>query len=278
MFTFSRLLRPDQIKVNMKARNVEDAFDELLDVLPADRIDVKKAKKLLLERDKQSPTAIGFGVAIPHIRTKISDGAFYVAVGIAPDGIKFHSIDGETSKIVVMIIGPENATSMYLKLLAQVSTVLKDERVRAGLLAAKSNLEVIEVLLGEEEKFKPKESRRPDMGKELLILVIYQEELIEDVLSTLLSFGVHKATVLDGMGIGKAMAFGVPLFNSFRDIMQEDQPTNKTILALIDKQLVDSAVEKIEEACGAFDTKEHGFIMTVPITSLRGVNQESNRG
>jgi|GEM_PF-1864954 len=275
MFGIARLLSPEQIKVDLKAKTSEEAIEELLDLLPAKRIDKRKVKKLFLERERQASTALSCEVAIPHIRTDLTDGAFYLLIGRSQQGIDFHEAQGVLSKIIFLIIGPKNATEMYLKLLAQISTLMKDVSVREKIMQAKSNFGILEVFVLEEEKLKPQAVKISDADKDLLIIVMYQEEYVEDVLAILLSFNVTKATILDGVGIGKAMAFGIPLFNSFRDIMQEDQPTNQTILAVVSREVVGMITQKIETLCGDLDLRERGMLLTVPIRTICGLGKSS---
>lgn len=270
MFGISRLLRPEQIKVDLRATTAEEVFEELLELVPSGRVDVKKLKKLFLERERQSSTAIGYEVAIPHVRTDLTEGAFYVLVGRSQKGVDFRDESGVLTRIIFLIIGPENATEMYLKLLARISTLMKDGIIRQKLLDANSNFSILEVFEEAEEKLKAKEPARGVSNKELLIIVMYQEEYVEDILSILLSFNVTKATILDGVGIGKAISFGVPLFNSFRDIMQEDQPTNKTILAIVDNDVIALISRQIESICGELDLKEKGMLVTLPIHTMSG--------
>ncbi len=120
---------------------------------------VERAKKLgkvtegeeylaaLEKREGIISTGIGMGVAIPHAKLD-SFQDFFIAVGIKRygSGIEWDSLDGSPVRIVFLIGGPISQQTAYLKLLSQLTKVIKQEKNRQDLLAAQSAEEVIELL------------------------------------------------------------------------------------------------------------------------------------
>ncbi|MFM8558899.1 MAG: PTS sugar transporter subunit IIA, partial [bacterium] len=53
-------------------------------------------------------------------------------------GLAFDSMDGEPTYIVVLLAGPENIAPLQVKVLANISRVLKEESVRDELRRAPS--------------------------------------------------------------------------------------------------------------------------------------------
>jgi mannitol/fructose-specific phosphotransferase system IIA component (Ntr-type) len=83
----------------------------------------------ILEREKLLSTGFGLGLAIPHAKLKgIKD--FLVGLGIHEKGVEFDSLDEKPVHVLVMILGPEHQQEDYLKVLARVTSFLKDNRER----------------------------------------------------------------------------------------------------------------------------------------------------
>jgi mannitol/fructose-specific phosphotransferase system IIA component (Ntr-type) len=70
--------------------------------------------KSVMEREAQSNTGIGRGVACPHCRTP-NEGELLCAVGWSPDGIAYGSTDGKPVHLVVMYYVPDSERNAYLK-------------------------------------------------------------------------------------------------------------------------------------------------------------------
>lgn len=277
MLNLAKILQSSAILTEMKASTPGEVFDELLNVIPIESINRKKIKKELIAREKQSSTAIGHGVAIPHVRTKQVQGTFHIIFGRSADGIQFADPEGGLTHIFFMIIGPEDATGMFLKLLGQISLLMKEGSLRRQIMAAKSNYGILQAISETEESLKLDLTSSEDAKKELMVIVLFREEYLEDVYAILMGYNVTKATILDGIGIGKAVSQGIPLFNTFRDIMQEDQPANKTILAIVDKEVTDPIIQKITELCGGFDSEESGMLFTLPIGRAEGLRKNTEK-
>jgi PTS system nitrogen regulatory IIA component len=112
---------------------------------------VKDRQELALEilkREELMSTAIGRGIAIPHIRlSSVTD--LVVAVGISRVDIDdFQPLDDEPVRLVLMIAAAYNQHAYYLQTLSFFSARLKNRQLRASLFAAQSSQEVYELLTG----------------------------------------------------------------------------------------------------------------------------------
>ena len=87
----------------------------------------------IIEREKQSSTAIGLGVAIPHARM---DGLekIFIAVGRSIDGIDFTTPDG-TPVHLIFLIGVNYNQSEYLKILSRISWLIRNDNFRKKLFS-----------------------------------------------------------------------------------------------------------------------------------------------
>ena len=105
---------------------------------------------ILLERESMGSTGIGEGVAIPHGKSKEVD-KILASFGRSLPGIDFQSLDGKPTHLFFLLIAPENSAVMHLKILAQISRLLKDQAFRKRLMEARS-AEEIHSIFSEEEK------------------------------------------------------------------------------------------------------------------------------
>jgi PTS system nitrogen regulatory IIA component len=102
----------------------------------------------ILKREELMSTAIGCGIAIPHVRlSSITD--LVVSVGISRTNIiDFHPLDDEPVRLVFMIAAAHNQHAYYLQTLSWFSTRLKNKELRDSLLAAETPQQVYELLAG----------------------------------------------------------------------------------------------------------------------------------
>lgn len=138
------------IKTDLEARDKEELFEELLDVL----VKAKKVKnrqlalQALWEREKKGSTDIGKGVAIPHAKTRAVD-ELVVAVGISPTGIDYGSDQGEPAHIVFMMIATENNPGLHVEALADIASLVDSPSLRRQLRHAQTPKEVLAFIVAE---------------------------------------------------------------------------------------------------------------------------------
>ena len=102
----------------------------------------------ILKRDDLMSTAIGRGIAIPHIRlSSITD--LVVSVGISQvDILDFHALDDQPVRLLFMIAAAYNQHAYYLQALSFFSSRFKNQELRDALLASGSPEEAYRVLTG----------------------------------------------------------------------------------------------------------------------------------
>jgi len=110
---------------------------------------IKNSQELsteILKREELMSTAIGCGIAIPHVRlSSVTD--LVVSVGISrTDIVDFHPLDNEPVRLVFMIAAAQNQHAYYLQTLSWFSTRLKNKELRDSLLQAKTPQEVYNLL------------------------------------------------------------------------------------------------------------------------------------
>jgi PTS system nitrogen regulatory IIA component len=82
-------------------------------------------------------TGIGNGVAIPHGKARAVD-RMLAACGVSGTGVEFESSDSEPAHLFFLLVSPENVGTPHVKVLANISRLLKEESVRRSLRDAES--------------------------------------------------------------------------------------------------------------------------------------------
>jgi PTS system nitrogen regulatory IIA component len=129
----------------------QDALLVLADNLAA-APQVKNRQELareILKREELMSTAMGRGIAIPHVRlSSVTD--LVVSVGISQTDITdFLPLDDEPVRLIFMIAAAYNQHAYYLQTLSFFSARLKNQELRTALLAAKTTEEAYALLTGE---------------------------------------------------------------------------------------------------------------------------------
>lgn len=133
----NKILSPNRV-VFINQSSKQDALTELAGVL-ATAPQVKRADELLneiLKREELMSTAIGRGIAIPHVRlSSVSD--LVMAVGICKiPVIDFQTLDDKPVNLLIMIAAAYNQHTYYLKTLSYFSAKLKIQDFRESILNA----------------------------------------------------------------------------------------------------------------------------------------------
>ena len=164
------MLTRECINLNLKAKTKEEVIDEIINMLDkAGRLnDKEEYKKEILKRESQSSTGLEEGIAIPHAKTKAVKVPS-IAFGRSLKGVDYESLDGEPSKLFFMIAAPANATDSHIEVLSKLTTLLLDDDLRESLLNAKTEDEVLDLLLSQvKEEKKENHSNSQDGNIEVL--------------------------------------------------------------------------------------------------------------
>ena len=108
----------------------------------------------VLRRESMMSTGIGNGVAIPHGKARAVDRVM-AACAVSAKGVAFDAVDGEPAHIFILLVSPENVGAAHVKVLANISRLLKEESVRKGLREAKTQDAFLATLLAAESAYIP---------------------------------------------------------------------------------------------------------------------------
>lgn len=128
-------LQKNQVLEDLHASTKKEVLAELLLPLAANNQDLEfdSTLTILQEREQLGTTGIGGGVAIPHGKV---DGLpdILLSVGRSRTGVAFDALDNQPCHIFFLVLAPGQAAGMHLRILAQISKLLKDEHFRMAFL------------------------------------------------------------------------------------------------------------------------------------------------
>ena len=137
----SEAISPAGINLNLRSGNRDDVLEELVKQVPQIASQPEAQQTLLRalrEREELHSTGIGDGVALPHARNALVGlvDTPAIVIGRHPHGIPYGSIDGVPAKLFFLLIAP--TVTQHLAVLARISRLLRDPKLRQDLLAADS--------------------------------------------------------------------------------------------------------------------------------------------
>jgi len=141
------LIAPEHIILELKGETKEEIITELIDVLVVKDELINREQVLadVFEREKTMSTGMEHGIAIPHAKT---DGISYnaVVVGIKKEGVNFDSMDGQPSRIFILIVSPKKASGLHMQFIAAVGSILRDEALREQVINAETVQDAADLL------------------------------------------------------------------------------------------------------------------------------------
>jgi len=142
----SELLAAERVLL-LEAKDKKTLLGQLAEVLGRSVPGLKREElmEVLLAREAIMSTGIGLGIAVPHARLKSVERPA-LAVGVSRQGVDYDSLDDKPVHIVVMIVVPAESQKQYLRILARVTLLLKNAKLRSRLLEAKDTEEIYRIL------------------------------------------------------------------------------------------------------------------------------------
>jgi fructose-specific phosphotransferase system IIA component len=143
----SKFCEEDLISFELKGKSKDQIINEMVDLTSRSKL-VKERQELykaVVEREKLVTTGVGYGVAFPHAKTKAVKG-IVVAFGRSNPGIDFEAMDRKPVHLFFLIAAPEDAIGAHLNVMARLSYIMKNEKVREKLMKITSPKELLEIL------------------------------------------------------------------------------------------------------------------------------------
>jgi PTS system nitrogen regulatory IIA component len=144
------LISRDVIKVPLQGSSKPDVIRELVELLrDAGRIaEVQPAYDAVMTREAMGSTGLENGIAVPHAKTR-AVRKLTIAIGVAPRGVEFQSIDGRPARLFFLLLAPPDQSGPHIQALAEIARLTRSQGFCDALLGASSPQEVVD-LFGEE--------------------------------------------------------------------------------------------------------------------------------
>ena len=134
----------DSNSTRWRERNKERILDALVDILELSERTGNRCKLLtdFINRERKATTAIGHGIAVPHVRT-MQAKEFLIGFARSIDGYYFDSPDNQPVHLFFVMAAPPYDDSFYLKIFKALVESLQYEQFREELLSAQKPYDII---------------------------------------------------------------------------------------------------------------------------------------
>lgn len=145
---FLKELIKENTVVFLETTEMQDTIIKMVEIAKQENFikDKEKFRLAILDRESLVSTGIGLGVAIPHAKLDDVDD-FFIIVGINKKGLDWDAIDRNPVGIVFLIGGPdkEGAQREYLKIIAKLMLLIKNDIRRNFLINASQKEQVVDI-------------------------------------------------------------------------------------------------------------------------------------
>ena len=233
--------------VDLKSLDLEGALQELLDVCVEKFSDLKPESLLkgLLARESTMTTYLGFGVALPHVRIKMSR-RYILAIGRSRVGIRHDgALADERVHLIVMLIAGENARD-YLQVLASIARQVKDKELVDNLVNAPDldtlyerlvggfgGLRAVEAQQNRVNRLMFREAERVAQGADCSAIVVFGDTFIGGIQS-----GVLRSKLKTILVTRTALEISESSDNEFNETIQVRSFSNQRLAQLRSAMLV----------------------------------------
>lgn len=151
----AELFSTARINLNLQSADRDAVLTELVEQVPelAAQADAKQTLvRALREREQLYSTGIGDGIALPHARNALVGlvDRPLIVFGRHAEGIPYGAVDAVPARLFFLLIAP--TVTQHLGILARLSRVLRNPKLRQQLLAAAKPEQVMTLIREAEAK------------------------------------------------------------------------------------------------------------------------------
>jgi PTS system fructose-specific IIC component len=153
MKRISEILTAKNIILDLEANDKFKVISKLVKVLEdcPEVINTEQFAKDIVRREDDFPTGLENGSALPHART-LAVKDLIMAFGRCKTGVDFGAPDGKPSRLVFLFGVPRDEIKDYLRTIAQLSRLLKQDKFSRKLLTVDSPDKILSVIRDFESK------------------------------------------------------------------------------------------------------------------------------
>lgn len=151
---FSRMSSPEMILEDLDPGSKEHMLQQLIQPLVAQGYIDQGTDFLnrLMERESMISTAVGNGIALPHIRNprEYTNAVPAVVVGRCREGVDFNSLDGSPTYLFFLIFSTN--ITVHLRITSRINRILLNKTLIRQLMEAKTKEEIFTLLTNEDKE------------------------------------------------------------------------------------------------------------------------------
>ncbi len=209
----------------------------------------------LRDRENTVCTAIGHGVAIPHCAVPGMD-QLVLGLHVYRNGVAMGASDAQPVTIVFFILGPPEARTQHVQLLAAVSRAVREEDFRKQLNAAQSEQTLLECV--QRGVTEPEE---PSTEAQCRVRVLLQNiELLETLLQELSGYGASSLSIVTGES-ARTYLGQMALFASLWT--GKEQNSIHIVEGYVKRSVANDLVRRISDLTDSLGKKGRGVLVTV---------------
>ncbi|MDU2937916.1 MULTISPECIES: PTS sugar transporter subunit IIA [unclassified Superficieibacter] len=143
----SKILNTNRVLLDMKAKNKEEAIEELTDLLQRDGAITCRDTFIqdVWQREAEGSTGFENHIAIPHGKSSAVVNTT-LAIGRTRHDIPWETLDGSSVRCIILFaVRLEDQNTTHIRLLSQVAGALADDDIINQLLEEKSPQRIIDL-------------------------------------------------------------------------------------------------------------------------------------
>ena len=144
------LVTENVVKIPLESTDKPDVLRELVQIL-ADAGEISDYDTVLAavqDREDKQSTGLQDGIAVPHAKTT-AVSSLKLALGIAPQGIDFDSLDHEPSNLFFLLVASPDQSGPHVEALSEIAKLAISKSFCRALVRSESAKEVVELIKGE---------------------------------------------------------------------------------------------------------------------------------
>ena len=146
------LLSIDSIEIGSSYKDKDELLKNAVKLMCRSGIinNEKEYLNSVLEREKESTTGVGNGIAIPHGRCKAVDKAGLAAI-VLNKPVEYEALDNKPVELLFLIAAPEDKGNVHLEILSKMAMMIMDQEFTFKLKNSRTSEEFIRAIDEAEE-------------------------------------------------------------------------------------------------------------------------------
>ena len=163
------LLKPESIALHRAIPDKGAAIHQLAALMCCAQniTDAAAFEQAVRQREEQTPTEVGGGIAIPHAKCDAVTTPGLAALTVEP-GLP-SATGGEPVRLLFLIAAPEHADALHVQILSQLATLLMDPVLPGQLMQADTPEKFLDIIAAWERQRTPRAPAQPTTYKLLAV-------------------------------------------------------------------------------------------------------------